>query len=484
MSEGRSIDAPASVSWWQPVLFAAMAGGMGWGIRGQYGHETGAMIAGVLVSLTLVLLLCPKASSRQVVRAVAWGTVAMGFGGSMTYGQTLGLTQNTPVIGNWEALRWGLLGTTVKGAVWIGFAGLFLGMGLSGKRYRPLELFLLMLAAVSVYFLGVALLNGPFNPAENALPSIYFSSSWHWQPDATAAELKPRPECWGGLLAALALIVAYTGGWRKDALAHRLTLWGILGGGLGFTIGQCFQAYHTWNPEVFQQGFWVDLDPHMNWWNVMETTFGTIMGAVLGLGLWIHRKRIRLLDDTDSDYMPIPVEWLLLGGHVSLLVIFEFVGIPAVEATYDLGLIMGIIPLVLIAGGRWAPYLILLPVTMIPIAGKTLLQLVMQEGVADPQAGLWFYLVVPITLTTVAALWFAQKADEGQSARRFTRGALLLTAWAYFLLNYAFFHFPWPWAEWTGRTPSGIVFTVGVFALTALALTTGRREPETGNSRK
>ena len=64
-----------------------------------------------------------------------------GFGGNMTYGQTLGLTQNAPVIGNWEALRWGLLGTTIKGAIWIGFAGLFLGMGLGGKRYRPCLLY-------------------------------------------------------------------------------------------------------------------------------------------------------------------------------------------------------------------------------------------------------------------------------------------------------------------------------------------------------
>ena len=37
------------------LVLPAMAGGMGWGIRGQYGHETGAMVPGVLVALTLVL---------------------------------------------------------------------------------------------------------------------------------------------------------------------------------------------------------------------------------------------------------------------------------------------------------------------------------------------------------------------------------------------------------------------------------------------
>ena len=36
------------------MLFTALAGGMGWGIRGQYGHETGAMLAGLLVALVPV----------------------------------------------------------------------------------------------------------------------------------------------------------------------------------------------------------------------------------------------------------------------------------------------------------------------------------------------------------------------------------------------------------------------------------------------
>ena len=37
-----------SPSLWLTLVLTAAAGGMGWGIRGQYGHETGAMIAGVL----------------------------------------------------------------------------------------------------------------------------------------------------------------------------------------------------------------------------------------------------------------------------------------------------------------------------------------------------------------------------------------------------------------------------------------------------
>ena len=47
------------------------------------------MIAGVLVSLILVVLFCPDNGSVHVIRAAALGTIAMGFGGSMTYGQTV-----------------------------------------------------------------------------------------------------------------------------------------------------------------------------------------------------------------------------------------------------------------------------------------------------------------------------------------------------------------------------------------------------------
>ena len=88
------------------MLTTAMAGGMGWGIRGQYGHETGAMVAGVLVSLNLVFLFCPGNTSIHVIRAAALGTIAMGFGGSMTYGQTVGLTHDASLVGNWASLRW------------------------------------------------------------------------------------------------------------------------------------------------------------------------------------------------------------------------------------------------------------------------------------------------------------------------------------------------------------------------------------------
>ena len=466
------IDQQKDISWWKPVLFAAMAGGMAWGIRGQYGHETGAMIAGLLVSLTLVFLLCPNASLLNVARAVALGTVAMGFGGSMTYGQTVGLTHDASLVGNWPALRWGMIGLSIKGAVWIGFAGVFLGIGLSGIRYRWREMLLIMLSLVGLYFLGVYLINSPYNPSAKQLPAIYFSDHWGWEPDTYG---RPRLECWGGLLLALLSLIAYVGLYRKDRLAPRLAFWAILGGAIGFPLGQSLQAYHAWNLESFRQGIWARLDQHMNWWNMMETTYGAVMGAMLGLGLWFNRKRIRLRNEPDTISMPWAVEWILIALHLSLLFAVEFRSIRAVDALYDLGLIMGIIPMVAIVSGRWWPFMVVFPVTLFPIAGKTIKQLVYGESAINPTLGWIIYGIIPLIIVPAVALWFAQQATK-RTGYHFTRTGLLLCTWMYFLLNYAFFRFPWPWAKWTGRTPNGIIFTVCAVGLTLAALFAGRRE--------
>jgi hypothetical protein len=465
--------ATGSVPFWQPVLLGALAGGMGWGIRGQYGHETGAMIAGLLVSLVLVFLFCPKAALLPAARAVAFGTIAMGLGGSMTYGQTIGLTQNPGLVGNWEAWRWGMVGLAIKGAVWIGFAGLFLGMGMGGVRYTWRDMARVMALVFALYGIGWWMLNTPFDPANKVLPRIYFSASWHWQPDA-GPELKPRPEVWGGLLVALAGAWAWAGWVRRDRLARNLALWGMLGG-LGFPLGQCLQSFHAWNPDSFRVGVWATLDPVMNWWNWMETTFGLVMGACLALGLWVNRRHVAPLDGAATAPITPGIEWALAAVHVTMLIIGEFSTIWWANELYDPGIVIALIPIVAVAGGRWWPFLLVLPVTLVPIAGKTIRSLADDAGALDPLVGWALYGVVPVLVATVAAVWYARRVERGVRGRAFARWSLLFSAWLYFGLNFAMFRFPWPWDTWTARTPNALFFTVCLLGLTLACVTIGRR---------
>jgi hypothetical protein len=449
---------------WEVMLLGALAGGMGWGIRGQYGHETGAMIAGLLVSLVLVLMFRPSASSLLAARAVGFCTAAIGFGGAMTYGQTVGLTQNAGLVGNWAALGWGMLGLGLKGALWIGFAGAFLGMGLSGVRYRAQEMAMILGGLLILMLAGMWVLNLPFDPATRSLPRVYFSSNWHWYPLA-GEELKPRREFWGGFLFALTGLIIYLGWFRKDRLGRNMALWGCLGG-LGFPIGQSLQAWHAWHLDLFKEGSLARIDHVINWWNFMETTFGLVLGASLALGLWLNRSRIATLEEPGEVTMKPPLEFVLLGIHVPLLFLWEFGSVGPLDSVGDLGIPRSLIPLIGIAGGRYWPYMMALPVVALPILGKSAAEFGFDP--AGSVAGTAVRVGIPLLLLTAVAFRFGQRSIDwtGGNAHKYLRPALLTATWLYFGLNYAFFRFPWPWATWTVRTPNAIVYTICAIALT------------------
>ncbi len=457
------------------TLLTGMAAGMGWGIRGQYGHESGAMIAGTLASLTLVMLFVPHAMSLGAARAAAMMTVAIGIGGTMTYGQTVGLTHDQNLVGNWEALRWGMLGLSIKGGIWIGFAGIFLGMGLGGKRYQPLEILLLLLAMIGLLYLGMWFLNSPFDLASKKLPRLYFSGSYYFHPGKL--DLKPRREVWGGLLFALLGLAIYVAAVRRDTLAFRMTMVGFIAGGLGFPGGQCIQAFHSWNNDLFSTGMLSQYKVfgYFNWWNMMETTFGFIFGAILAFGLWLNRKHIQIEAIEHQVSLPPTIETALLVVHLILLLASEFLRLPgkaSIVAYYtDLGIFMCVLPLVGIVGGRIWPYVHLLLVVAAPICGKQLRNLVYS---AEPSysigVGWVLFAMIPIGIAVVASAYLISASFRQQSAQVFSATALLVTTWLYFSLNTYFFHFAMPWDPWTGRTPNQVIFGVCTICLSLAAI--------------
>ena len=468
---------------WAP-LWMGLAGALGWGIRGQYGHETGAMIAGVLVGFAAVLCLKSRLTSLTAARAVALTAIGIACGGSMTYGQTIGLTHDGPLIGNHPAWWWGMLGLAVKGALWIGFAGLFLGLGLGGKRYRWWEIVLLLVAMILLAVVGMWLLNRPFDPDQRLLPWIYFSDSWHWEP---TGDLKPRPECWGGLLLALAGAAGYLALVRRDRLAGRLALCGCLAGGMGFPVGQSLQSWRAWHPEQFSADALGELAPylqHVNWWNLMEITFGGVFGLVLGVGLWWNRYLI--VDErqpSDAPPVTLPLRWevRLCALHVALLTGAAFLKVPGLVWYEASGLFLGALPLVGVLTGRLWPYLLALPLALVPIAGKTLRNLSYEHAEWTPQTG-WIVLVIlPLALACEVAIALARRSQEQPrtDATRCAHWGLATATVLFTSLNFAFFRFPWPWEAWTGRTPSGLL--LGICAtgllLAVMRSTLGRERP-------
>ena len=438
-----------------PMCFAALAGGMGWGIRGQYGHETGAMLAGLLVALVVVYFFAYQFSSIDAAKAVALATVAIGFGGSMTYGQTLGLTQDTPLIGNIAALRWGLIGTFIKGSIWIGFFGLFLGLGLGGKKYSPIEIILILFVSVFFLYLGIYILNEPFDPENKKLPFIYFSDDWYWEP---GENLKPRREQWGGLALALSFLLFYISILKKDILARNMTVWGMFAGGLGFTLGQCVQAYHAWNANVIKNGFLSSIYPYINWWNMMEITFGAVFAFIITFGLWYNRHHISSNDNNNSFQLGFKNELVLLVVHIIALLTWNFISFSTFDWFADRAITMGIIPIVAIIGGRAWPYLICLPITALPIAGKTLRYLAYRTNDVSLITGWVIYFFIPLIFITWFSLKLIRNQNNHSNGMSFIRHTLCINTVFYFYMNWSFFNWPWPWTNWTMRTPSGIIF--------------------------
>ena len=241
---------------WRWLAFPAMAMSLGWGLRGYIGGgPLGAMIPGAMVGLALCLLLGREGDSALVA---AFAAVGVGFGGEMTYGQTVGLSLQP------ETYWWAITGFAVKGAAWGLLGGAMIGAALDRSRYRMPDLAGGLVLLVAGTWAGWRVVNEP--------KLIYFSNRVD----------RPRPEVWAGLLVG-ALVLLLWLAWRAGArLAAGFAGWGAMGGGLGFASGAAVQVWGTRTFGVFPLG----------WWKVMELTFGALLGLTLGWCASRHRSEL------------------------------------------------------------------------------------------------------------------------------------------------------------------------------------------------
>ena len=75
-------------------------------------------------------------------------------------------------------------------------------------------------------------------------------------------------------------------------------------------------------------------------------------------------------------------------------------------------------------------------------------------------------------MTLILLSWFCVQLIRNKDNRftgiNFIRYTLCLNTFFYFYMNWSFFNYPWPWMNWTTRTPSGLIFifcTIGILVL-------------------
>ena len=189
-----------------------------------------------------------------------------------------------------------------------------------------------------------------------------------------------------------------------------------------------------------------------------------MFGAVVGLGVWLHRHWIgqHQMELHEEDCLPMGIEWLLMAVHLRLLIAWNFQSFPWLDVVADQALPMIVLPIIGVMCGRVWPFLMSLPIVMIPICGKTLRQLSFQEETTPWELGWDLYVVLPLAVGTLVAGYFALESSRHrhtQSRSWFLPIGLVTATWIYFGLNFAFFHVPWPWLAWTGSDPQWIDFS-------------------------
>lgn len=121
---------------WPLILLTALSLSIGWGIRGNFGHEAGAMIPGALAAMAAVLLSGREDWHRRVAYFAAFGAVGWSFGGSMSYGQVIAYTHS----GHSLSVIYGFASLFLIGFLWaaVGGAGTALPAYLSREQLTEL----------------------------------------------------------------------------------------------------------------------------------------------------------------------------------------------------------------------------------------------------------------------------------------------------------------------------------------------------------
>lgn len=253
-------------------ILTAVTMSLGWALRGTIGGgPVGAMIPGAMVMLCLCHLM---GFNQRVAIAAALGTIGVGLGGQVTYGQTIGFARFP------ETMLWGELGMTIKGAMWGLSGGVLVGLGLMHSKYKPSQILIglvLMLIGTAV---GHLLVDEP--------KLLYFSD-----PDN-----KPREEIWFGLTLGATFLVVWLLILGREKVSSVIALCGMMGGAAGFGGGGLFFVLGS-----FLGNEWSSWP----WWKMKEFTFGLLYGLGLAIGCYRFRTEIRDADGPGVDGAEVPL---------------------------------------------------------------------------------------------------------------------------------------------------------------------------------
>jgi hypothetical protein len=183
------------------LLLCGLSLSIGWGVRGNFGHEYGAMIPGALAAIAAVLLSGRADWWRRVAYFAMFGALGWSFGGSISYMWVIAYTHS----GHFPSQVYGFACLAVIGFLWGALGGAGTALPAFLDRERLTQLFPPILAVFVAWTLQdlvipfISRIEGAANRHESFL--YWYDSDWIAAALAIVAVLllaaARRRFCWG-----------------------------------------------------------------------------------------------------------------------------------------------------------------------------------------------------------------------------------------------------------------------------------------------
>ena len=311
------------------IVLSGLAMSVGWGFRGDYGHEAGAMVPGALLGLSICLASGRRDWWQRSTIMAMCGAIGWAFGGQMSYGRVIGYTASSSL----PDVAYGYGCLFLIGGLWAGIGSAILALSVTQSR-SYLERFAGPLIALwLVWFamdlsgltgwlaemwylndtdwfaaLPALLVAGVYAViVPRSRPACFFimllAGGW-WAGYIILTGLlglhmtPPRSDNWSGCVGLFVAIVFYLIR-EKNRAALNVTLYGFLAGGIGFAVGDFVNMLGRaqWGPIGH-----FDTLRDLDYWKWMEQLFGMIMGVGVGLAFLrcMRRKLVPPVEDQSS----------------------------------------------------------------------------------------------------------------------------------------------------------------------------------------
>ena len=112
------------------IVLSALAMSVGWGFRGDYGHEAGAMVPGALLGLSICLASGRRDWWRRSTIMAMCGAIGWAFGGQMSYGRIIGYTASASL----PDVAYGYACLFLVGGLWAGIGSAILALSVTQSR--------------------------------------------------------------------------------------------------------------------------------------------------------------------------------------------------------------------------------------------------------------------------------------------------------------------------------------------------------------